>query len=39
MNDEDRKKFGIFLVSEIGWPFIVMGSGKGIGAGFQVYAT
>lgn len=34
MNNEDRKKFGIFLVSEIGWPFIVMGSGKSIGAGF-----
>ena len=34
MNEEDRTKLGIFLVSEVGWPFIVMGAGKSIGAGF-----
>jgi hypothetical protein len=34
MNDEDRRKIGIFLVSELGWPFIVWGAGASIGAGF-----
>jgi len=34
MNEEDRRKIGIFLVSELGWPFIVWGAGASIGAGF-----
>lgn len=39
MNDQDKKKFGIFLVSELGWPFLVMGAGKSIGGGFPGLRT
>jgi hypothetical protein len=34
MTEEDHRKYGIFFVSEIAWPFIVMGAGKSLGGGF-----
>jgi hypothetical protein len=34
MSEEDHRKYGIFFVSEIAWPFVVMGAGKSLGGGF-----